>query len=531
QAAQNAQTAELIRVITAGVTAKTGADFYRELVRSLSATLQAHTVFVAQIDAAKYEADMLALWSGGQLHPPQRFDLSGTPCESILDGHIASFPRRVAELFPAARELIEKAGIKSYLAIPILDEPEQVIGHIAVQDQRERDWSETDFDILRLFANRAAAELKRGAHERMLENTNSQLQKANAALRREVAKRLEMEEQLARAKQMAEEARQVAEAANNAKSNFLAHMSHELRTPLNGILGYTQLLKRDPTLSSAQLENLAVVERSGEHLLMLINDLLDLAKIEAGRLDISTSLFDLALLVKHAADIASVRANQCGIAFRVGIAPDVPREVRGDERATRQVLFNLLGNAVKFTRQGSVELRVAVVKRAEDACRIRFEIQDTGGGIAADDLQRVFEPFDRGRADAHVEGTGLGLPITQRLVNAMGGTLHVTSVPGQGSTFIVELDLDVATRPDRAQDAAGIEHQGMNGLEVDSELATELYDLAMKGDVTELLSRADLAAQRDVRGAPLYDEVRRLARQYDMKGVRRVLQRVHGRSE
>ena len=530
--AHNEQTAELIRVITSGVTAKTGTEFYRELARSLCATLKAHTVFVAQLDAPKYEADMLALWSGGQLHTPQRFNLSGTPCESILDGHIASFPRRVAELFPAAREFIEKAGIKSYLAIPIVDEIEQVIGHIAVQDQRERDWSETDFDILRLFANRAAAELKRGAHERMLENTNNQLQKSNAALRREVAKRLEMEEQLDRAKRMAEEAQKVAEAASNAKSNFLAHMSHELRTPLNGILGYTQLLKRDGALGPAQLENLTVVERSGEHLLMLINDLLDLAKIEAGRFDISAGVFDLPQLVKHAADVALVRASQAGIAFHLAIAPGVPRQVRGDERAIRQVLFNLLGNAVKFTRHGSVELRISTAEAHDNSCRVRFEIQDTGNGIALDDLQRIFEPFDRGRADTRVEGTGLGLPITQRLVNAMGGSLTVTSSPGQGSTFTVELDLLVEGQPERVGDAPSLaEPNGMNGVKVDSALATELYDLAMKGDVTELLSQAERAAQRDVRGAPLYDEVRRLARQYDMKGVRRVLQRVHERTE
>jgi signal transduction histidine kinase len=530
--AHNEQTAELIRVITSGVTSKTGAEFYRELVRSLCATLRAHTVFLAQLDAPKYEADMLALWSGGQFHPPQRFHLSGTPCESVLDGHIASFPRRVAELFPAAREFIERAGIKSYLAIPIVDESEQVIGHIAVQDQRERDWSETDFDILRLFANRAAAELKRGAHERMLENANNQLQKSNAALRREVAKRLEMEEQLARAKRMAEEAQQIAEAANNAKSNFLAHMSHELRTPLNGILGYTQLLKRDGTLNAVQLENLAVVERSGEHLLMLINDLLDLAKIEAGRLDIRASLFDLSLLVKHAADIATVRANQAGIEFRLIIAPGVPRQARGDERAIRQVLFNLLGNAVKFTREGSVELRISAGDQGANISRVRFEIQDTGSGIAPDDLQRVFEPFDRGRADAGVEGTGLGLPITQRLVNAMSGSLLVTSAPGQGSTFIVELDLEVEAGAQRTSEGSSIaQPNGMNGVKVDSALATELYDLAMKGDVTELLARVDFAAQRDAPGAPLYDEVRRLARQYDMKGVRRVLQRVHERTD
>jgi len=186
-------------------------------------------------------------------------------------------------------------------------------------------------------------------------------------------------------------------------------------------------------------------------------------------------------------------------------------------------LFNLLGNAVKFTERGSVTLRVSVHEAAAAHCRVRFDIADTGPGIAGDDLQRIFEPFDRGTADHRVEGTGLGLSITKRLVSAMGGKLDVVSEIGKGSTFTVEIDVALAL-PERATTASTTPH-AINGVKVDGALATELYDLAMKGDVTELLARAESAAQRDSGGAPLYEEVRRLARIYDMKGVRRVLQR------
>jgi len=519
--AKSEHVADLIRVINNGITANTGAEFFRELTRSLAAALAAHTVFVAQIDTTRYEAEILALWSGEGFGPLGRFNLSATPCESILDGQIAAFPRRVAELFPASREILEARGIQSYLAIPIVDEAGTVTGHIAVQDQRERAWTETEFGILRLFANRAAAELKRRDHEQSLENANAQLQKANAALRREVAVRLDMEDELARAKK-------AAEAANTAKSNFLAHMSHELRTPLNGILGYAQLLERDATLGPKQRERVNVIERSGEHLLTLINDLLDLAKIEAGRLDLRTGLFDLPQLLKHVADVAAVRAVQAGIEFSYTMQPGLPMQVRGDERALRQVLLNLLGNAVKFTGQGAVTFRASAQGGDGSCCPMRFEIEDSGPGIAAEDLQRIFQPFERVSVDPKVEGTGLGLPIAKRLVGAMGGQLEVASRPGQGSTFTVTLQLE-AVGPAHTVTAATAEPvlagtPSLEGVAVTGPWATELLDLAMQGDIKELVHRAHLAVTGDPSGALVYHEIERLAGKFDFKGIRRVLQ-------
>jgi signal transduction histidine kinase len=507
--------ADLVRVLNSGITSHTGTEFFRDLVRSLAQALDAATVFVAKIDVARYEADILAIWVSGAQGPTNRFNLSATPCESVLDGEIVAFPRRVAQLFPASREVLEQLGTKSYLAIPIADGAAGVVGHIAVQDTREREWNETDFGILRLFANRAAAELKRCDHENRLENTNAQFQKANAALRREVAARLDMEEQLAKAKQ-------AAEAASQAKSNFLAHMSHELRTPLNGILGYAQLLARDTGLTTEQLERVAMIESSGEHLLTLINDLLDLAKIEAGRLDLQPSLIDLPPLLKHVTNLISVRAAQAGLAFTYRAAADLPRQINGDERAIRQVLLNLLANAVKFTREGSVTFEVSSAETSPGHRRLQFVVEDSGSGIAPEDLQRIFEPFIRATHDMRIEGTGLGLPITKRLITAMGGTINVESRIGVGTKFTVSLEF-----------AAGAGDDVDTGVErvlpritakLDTAWATELYDLAMQGDVKELVARAGAAAESDPAGAPVYQEVQRLARKFDVRTVRSVLQ-------
>jgi len=510
---QSEHVAELVRILNEGITSNTGTDFCRDLVRALAQALEAAVVFVSKIDAARYEADVRAIWVNGDFGEPMRFNLAATPCESILDGRIASFPRRVAQLFPGARATLEHLHIQSFLAIPIVDDSGGVIGHIAVQDTRERDWNETDFGILRLFATRAAAEFKRCEHEERLENTMTQFQKANAALRREVAARLDMEEQLAKAKE-------VAEAASHAKSNFLAHMSHELRTPLNGILGYTQLMARDPRLDSQQQERVAMITRSGEHLLTLINDLLDLAKIEAGRLDLQHTPVDLRQLLKHVADLASVRAAQAGLTFDYTVAGQLPSEVHVDERAIRQILLNLLGNAVKFTRRGGVKFEVACHLVDSNRCLMRFAVDDTGPGIAAEDLQQIFEPFVRAKADRNVEGTGLGLSITKRLLDAMGGTIEVESRPGEGSRFVVSLELagEGVTRADSVGSPAAINGR-MQGT-----WATELYDLAMRGDIKALIERADEALGQDPDGREIYREIQRLAHSFDIKAIRHILQ-------
>ena len=240
------------------------------------------------------------------------------------------------------------------------------------------------------------------------------------------------------------EARHAAEAANRAKSLFLANMSHELRTPLNGILGYTQILRRDKSLNERQRAGIDVIEQSGEHLLMMINDILDIAKIEAGKFELAVVDTELPDFLHAICDMVRVRAEQKGLTFACDISPELPRVVRADGRRLRQALLNLLANAVKFTDRGAVSLKVECAPPP----RIRFEVRDTGIGIDPDKFGTIFLPFEQaGDVRRRIGGTGLGLAISNQFVRRMGGEIHVDSRPGHGSTFRFELDLPPVKTP------------------------------------------------------------------------------------
>jgi signal transduction histidine kinase/CheY-like chemotaxis protein len=241
------------------------------------------------------------------------------------------------------------------------------------------------------------------------------------------------------------EARDHAEAANRAKSTFLANMSHELRTPLSVILASSELLSgSNPTAD--QREDIAVIGRSGEHLLGLINDVLDVAKIETGKEELAIAASDLFSTVRTVVEMMRGRAEEKHLALVYHQAREVPRYARVDAPKLRQILINLLNNAIKFTRAGTVKLSLSAQPTGEPgSTRFYFDIEDSGMGMPQHDLGRIFEPFEQVRAPGPNTGTGLGLAITRRFVELMGGTVRVESEVGRGSRFVVELPLDLAT--------------------------------------------------------------------------------------
>ena len=271
-----------------------------------------------------------------------------------------------------------------------------------------------------------------------------------------------------------EVAKDAAEEANRAKSRFLANMSHELRTPLNGILGFAQILGRDDTINERNRERLRVIRTSGDHLLGLINDVLDLAKVEAGRVELRPAAFSLRDLLRDVEASFSTRAVQRGLRLEM-VSGELPAGmVLGDAQRIRQVLENLVGNAIKFTRQGIVRLEAILEsegKSPEAAPRVRFTVTDTGPGLTADDVARLFQPFSQavnGRPPE--QGAGLGLAISQHLVGLMGGTIEVSSQPGVGSRFTFAVPLPPSgesTAASRVQRICGYQGPRRSVLVVD----------------------------------------------------------------
>ncbi len=277
-----------------------------------------------------------------------------------------------------------------------------------------------------------------------LEKTNSELE-------------IRVEERTAELK----EAKVAADAANRAKSEFLANMSHELRTPLNGILGYTQILQRSKTLKEHELHGIGIIEQCASHLLTLINDILDLSKIEASKLELYPTDFHFPAFLQGVVEICSIRAEQKGIAFIYQPSPELPSGIGADEKRLRQVLINLLGNAIKFTETGSVTFKVDVLEDGEATPqssiqnpkskfqnrKICFQIEDTGIGISPEQLEKIFLPFEQvGDSKYQVEGSGLGLAISQKIIQMMGSTIQVKSQLDKGSVFWIDLNLPEATK-------------------------------------------------------------------------------------
>jgi len=271
-------------------------------------------------------------------------------------------------------------------------------------------------------------------------------------------------EAMHRARTRATKAKELAETANRAKSVFLANMSHELRTPLNAILGFSKLMSNRPDTTAGQRENLDIISNSGDHLLSLINNVLDISKIEAGHMVREDATINLDRFLHEIESLISVQVAQKGLHFTMEQSPDLPSNITVDSGKLRQVLINLIGNAIKFTESGGVSLRAEVAKQeSTQLAQLRFEVEDTGIGIREEDREIIFSPFEQKIDQPLAEtGTGLGLAICKQYVEFMGGQIGVTSEPGKGSVFHFEIPVEVL--PPSKDIITELEHKRVTGL-------------------------------------------------------------------
>ena len=448
------QMEQALHLIVEGTAAKTGREFFHSLVRHLAAVLQVRYAFVTELIKPKTtSARTLAFWKGDGFGENFEYDLAETPCAQVVAGEMIYYQDSIQARFPHHHHLAD-LDAESYLGLPLNDSLGHVIGHLKVLDNKPLAQNQFSEQILRIFAARAGAELERQQAEDILSDLLVQTQQQSIEL---------------------EKARDAAEAANRAKSEFLANMSHELRTPLNAILGFTQIMSHDTLLNLQNREYVNIINRSGQHLLDLINDVLEMSKIEAGGLKLHSTAFDLYRLLDTLYEMLHLKASAKQLLLTFHRSLNLPQYITTDEGKLRQVLLNLLGNAIKFTQEGRVTLRVSsqqsavssqqqrVAETAQtivtvpstphsplptpvrlsahvEAHSLMFEVEDTGAGIAPNDLQRLFTPFVQSHTGQQSsEGTGLGLTISQKFIQLMGGDITVESVVGQGSVFCFAL--------------------------------------------------------------------------------------------
>lgn len=474
-------------------------------------------------------------------------------CERLRDYEAT---RNIPVIFVSALHEIEEKvkafelGAVDYIAKPFYAEEvlARVKLHIRMQDlQRRLEDQKTQLERKVVEQERAERELRKyeARLEDLVAHRTQELEQRNAELR-------EKNRALHWSHQALQKAQAAAEAANRAKQEFIMNISHELRTPLNGVLGFAQVLEGGESLTDRQRKAVTVIAESGELLLVIIDDLIALASLESGQLGAQQQEFFLPRFLERLAAMFRVRAEQKNLRLITEFAPELPDIVVSDKRRLRQILLNLLGNAVKFTAEGTITLRVAAEhapdadspplsgEKEPPAARLCFLIQDTGVGIPAEHLEHIFEAFHQvgEKRLAQTEGPGLGLTICQRLVRMLGGELQVQSAPGEGSAFWFELELPTAGTPPERADIPAEDGQGPEPGEPEAAIVPPppedlaiLSEKAVAGDLQAIHEHAGRLTRQNPQWRRFAEKLVELTETYQPSRIQQFLAQYAGDAE
>jgi two-component system, sensor histidine kinase and response regulator len=584
---------DALRAVVEGVATQTGEDFFSSLVRCLATVFKVQYAYLSEMNAEGTHFCSRAAWGRGVFLQPFAVPVGG-PCETVLTGQTVHHPDQLQAIYPHIR-LIDDLGVISYCGVPVADRTGQMIGHIAIMDDKPMPDGKLTIAILNVFASRIAAEQERKRAVQSLERSRSLLQSfvehtpvavamldqqlryvvvsqrwyqdyqlgdrdiigqyhydvfpeirdmkawqdihqrclAGATERREedhfvrasghtdwlrwevrpwhdengvIGGIIIYTELITERKQIQEallQAKEAAEAATRTKSDFLANMSHEIRTPMNAIVGMAELLG-ETSLTEEQGKYVRIFRNAGHTLMTLLNDILDLSKVEAKHVELERIPFNLQEVIDNVIDLLAMRAYDKNVEPTCYLSPAVPCFLYGDPTRLQQILVNLVGNAIKFTDQGSIELRVVPNPEISEPGALLFSVTDTGIGIPKDKLETIFESFTQGHVSTARKygGTGLGLAICKQFAALMGGRIWADSTVGQGSTFSCALRFDIEPQFLIGQLSITTELKGLRALVVDDNATNRLI-------VREALTTWAMLAREARDGLTALTELRR----------------------